>query len=131
MNTDKTLTEEFTKHNEHPIWYYKELKSVDISYVIFYLLKEPFVVDIYGSKHEVIFGKNRKGEIGQCIRYDDIENSNLCSFEVVNKGFIEGKWFVITDIDTSDDFKSEYNKRKIEYEKEETKSWYIKILKMQ
>lgn len=130
MNTDKTLNEKFIEKKGYPIWFYKELKSVNVDYVIAYLLKYPFVVEIDGSKHEITFGHNKKENyVGQCIRYDDIKNSNLCSFEVVGKGFKEGKWFVITDTDTSDDFKAEYIKRKLEYEKEETKVWYMKILK--
>lgn len=129
MNTNKTLDNKFIENRERPIWYYKELKPVDVDYVIWYLLKETFVVEIDGGKHEITFGKNRKGEIGQCIKYDDIGNSSLCSFEVIKKGFREGKWFVITDTDTSDEFKDNYNKRKEEYEKESLKEMYKSILK--
>lgn len=130
MNTDKTLDDTFIKNTGHPIWYYKELKTVDIDYVIAYLLKETFVVDIDGSKHEITFGHNKKENyIGQCIIYDDIENSNLCSFEVIEKGFREGKWFIVTDKDTSDEFKNDYNKRKAEHEKNSTKEMYKSMLK--
>lgn len=129
MNTNKTLNNKFIEKKDRPIWYYKELKPVDVDYVIWYLLKETFVVEIDGSKHEITFGKNKKGEIGQCIRYDDIKNSNLCSFEVVKKGFTEGKWFIITDTNTTDEFKDNYNKRKEEYEKESIKDLYKSILK--
>jgi len=129
MNTDKTIRDKFTDNNPNPIWYYKELKSVDVDYVIFYLLKETFVVEIDGSKHEITFGKNRKGEIGQCIKYDDIGSSWLCSFEVINKGFRTGKWFTITDTDTSDEFKSDYNERKSKYEIESGKELYKSMLR--
>ncbi|QUH21754.1 hypothetical protein [Alkaliphilus sp. B6464] len=129
MNTDKTLNNKFIENNDNPIWYYKELKSVDVDYVISYLLKETFVVDINGSKHEITFGKNRKGEIGQYIRSDNLRNSELCSFEVIEKGFREGKWFVVTDADTSDEFRVNYDKRKVEYEKDLTKEMYKSILK--
>lgn len=129
MNTDKTLRNKFIDRKDFPIWYYKELQSVSVDYVIWNLLKESFVVDIDGSKHEITFGKNRKNEIGQCIIYDDIKSSKLCSYEVVLKGFREGQWFIVSDIDTTEDFKIEYNKRKEEYEKASTKKMYVSILK--
>lgn len=129
MNTDKTLNNNFIERNEHPIWYYKELESVDVDYVIAYLLKDKFVVDIDGSKHEVTFGHNKKENyIGQCIKYDDIKNSNLTSYKVIQKGFTEGKWFIITDKDTTDEFKQDYDKRKAEYQKEEAEQWYKQVL---
>lgn len=128
MNNDKTLTEKFIDKKDYPIWYYKELKEVDVDYVIWSLLKETFVVEIDGSKHEITFGKNRKSEIGQCIRYDDVKNSSLTSYKVVEKGFREGKWFTISDIDTSDEFKTNYRDRKAKYEKEEMKQWYKQVL---
>jgi hypothetical protein len=128
MNTDKTLRDNFIDHVDNPIWYYKELTETTVDYVIYSLLKETFVVEIDGSKHEITFGKNRKGEIHQCIKYNDIKKSGLCSFEVVRKGFTEGKWFAITDIDTSDEFKDDYNKRKEEHEKQELKEFYKDIL---
>lgn len=129
MNTNKTLDNKFIENREHPIWYYKGLKLVDVDYVIWNLLKETFVVEIEGIKHEITFGKNRKSEIGQCIKYNDIRNSKLCSFEVVQKGFREGKWFVITDIDTTVEFKDNYNEREEKYNQEEIKEMYKSILK--
>lgn len=128
MNSDKTLNEKFTENKDYPIWYYKELKKVNIDYVIWNLLKETFVVEISESKHEITFGKNRKGEIGQCIKYDDIKHSNLCSYEVVEKGFRDGKWFVITDTDTSNEFKTDYCNRKEQHGKEETQKWFRETL---
>ena len=125
INTDKTLNNNFIERNEHPIWYYKQLESVEVDYVIAYLLKDKFVVEIDGSKHEVTFGHNKKENyIGQCIKYDDIKNSKLTSYKVVRKGFIEGKWFIITNKDTTDEFKHDYDKRKAEYHKQETEKWY-------
>lgn len=126
INTDKTLDNKFIeRQTNHPIWYYKELEPVDVDYVIAYLLKETFVVEIEGSKHEITFGYNKEENyIGQCIKYDDIKNSKLCSFEVIQKGFKKGKWFIITDKDTSEEFKTDYEQRKAEYQKEETEKWY-------
>lgn len=128
MNTDKTLRSKFIDRKDYPIWYYKELQPVKVDYVIWNLLKEPFVVEINGSKHEITFGKNRKSEIGQCIKYDDINNSGLCSYEVVEKGFKDGQWFTITDTDTTDEFKSDYIKRKNQYEKEKMTKWFKEVL---
>lgn len=128
MNTDKTLNEKFLKRTDYPIWYYKELQAVGVDHVIWNLLKEPFVVEIDGAKHEITFGKNRKGEIGQCIRYDEMNKNTLTSYSVVEKGFREGKWFVITDTDTSEKSKVDYIERKTQYEREEMKKWYKKIL---
>lgn len=129
MDNHKTLTEKFIERDEHPIWYYKELEEVDVDYVIAYLLKETFVVEIDGSKHEITFGHNKKENyVGQCIKYDDIKNSNLTSHKVVRQGFKDGKWFVITETDTSDEFKQDYDKRKAEYQKKETENWYKDIL---
>lgn len=129
MNTDKTLNEKFAENKEYPIWYYKELKEVDISYIIWNLLKETFVVEIDGIKYEITFGKNRKGEFAQCITYNDIKNSSLVSCEVIDRGFEEGKWFTISDTDTSNEFKSEFLKEKMEYEREEIVKYYKEILK--
>lgn len=128
MNTDKTLTQKFIERNDYPIWYYKELEPVDVDYVIMYLLTTSFVVDIKGSKHEITFGKNRKHEIGTSIRYDDIQNSSLTSYNVIEKGFRIGKWYIISDKDTTDEFKAEYNKRKEEHEKQEAEDFERGIL---
>lgn len=128
MNTDKTLNDEFIKNTDYPIWYYKKLLEVDISYVICNLLKETFVVEINNSKHQIIFGKNKKGGLGQCIQYDDIKNSKLDSYEVIEKGFKEGKWFIIDSKDTSTEFKDNYRKEKKKYKKYEAKQCYKRIL---
>lgn len=129
LNTSETLRDKFAKGiDDMPIWYYKELEEVEVDYVIFNLLKTTFVVEIDGSKHEITFGKNRKHEIGQHIRYNDIKNSNLCSFEVINQGFQKGKWFTITDKDTTESFKQDYLKRKVDYEKTQREELYRDLL---
>lgn len=112
MNTDKTLTEKFAKSNDKPIWYYKELEEIDLDYVIWYLLQESFVVELDGYKYEITFGKNRKHEIGTCIRYDEFQtNAYLAQFEVIRESFKRGKWFIITEQDTTEKFKQNYNAR--------------------
>ena len=128
MNTDKTINEEFLKREEYPVWYYKKLEEIKVDDVIWDLLKETFVVEIEGVKHEITFGKNRKGEIGECIKYNDIKNSNLCSFEVVDKGFREGKWFRITELDTTKEFKVAYEEEKKRYDRSELEKWYREAL---
>lgn len=130
MNTNKTLNDKFiSKKEDYPVWYYKELEPVDVDYVIAYLLKETFIVDINGSKHEITFGHNKKENyVGQCIRYDDIKNSKLCSYDVINKGFREGQWFIITDKDTTNEFKQEYIEKKEKQIRKNTKDFYRKVL---
>lgn len=128
MNTPDTLRNKFCDNNEFPIWYYKELEEISIAQVISDLITSSFVVEIDDSKHEITFAKNRKREIGQCIRYDDIKNSNLCSFEVVREGFKKGKWFRITDKDTTEEFKAAYIERKEEHSRKEHLKTMRKIL---
>ena len=129
LNNENTLTEKFIKKEEYPIWYYKELEKVEINYVIAHLLKETFVLDINGSKHEITFGYNKKEDfIGHSIKYDDITNSNLTSYNVIQKGFREGVWYAITEKDTTDEFKKDYEKRKEEYKRKDTENFYKKIL---
>lgn len=131
MNTDKTLNNKFAqKRNEYPVWYYKELKPIDIDYVIAYLLKDTFVVDIGGSKHEITFGYNNKENfIGQSILYDDIKNSNLTSYKVIQQGFKSGQWYIITEKDTTEEYKINYRNEKDEYVKKKTSEFYRKCLK--
>ena len=128
MNTDKTLREKFCRMNEYPIWYYKELSPVEVDYVVWNLLKEPFVVEIDGCKYEITFGKNRKHEIGQCISYKDIKKSTLSSYQVVNRGFREGKWYTISETDTTEEFKANYVKQKEEHDRQELEKFYREIL---
>jgi len=129
MNTNNTLTEKFIDRQEYPIWYYKELEETTVDYVISYLLKETFVVDIEGIKHEITFGHNKEENyIGQHIRYSDIQNLNLSSYEVIERGFKEGKWFTILDKDTTEEFKQDYLRRKTEYERKQAENWYRDIL---
>lgn len=130
MNTDKTITNKFCERKDAPIWFYKQLYPTSVSDVVFNLLtNQSFVVDIDGCKHEITFGKNRKGEISICIRYDEICNSKLTSYDVVEQGFRKGKWYTISDIDTTNEYKEEYIKRKQIHEHNENRNIYIKILK--
>lgn len=133
VNTDKTTMNKFIKGandgDSKPIWYYKKLYEVDVDYVIAYLLHESFVVEIDGIKHEITFGLNKKENyIGQTIFYNDIKNSNLCSYEVIRKGFTEGKWFIIAEEDTSEEFKADYRSREESYKKEQTREMNIGII---
>ena len=127
MNTDKTLTTKFCNKEEYPIWYYKELRPVDIDYVILYLLLESrFVVELEDKKLDITFGKNRKHEIGSSQFCPD--GLDYTSFECINKSFKEGKWFIVTENDTTDEFKEEYRKEQELKEKQKTREAYIDIL---
>lgn len=110
MNTDKTLTERFCDRNEYPIWYYKELKEIDVDDVILNLLKETFVVELNDKKITMTFGKNRKHEIG--CNQSCHEGLDYTSYKTIRKSFREGKWFRITDRDTTEEFKEEYRLNK-------------------
>lgn len=127
MNTDKTLKEKFgSTINDYPIWFYKELDEVDISYVIFNLLKETFVVELDNKKIVMTFGKNRKHEIG-CTQSCH-EGLDYTSYTTIEKAFKEGKWFILSDNDTSDSFKEEYIKDLEEKQKIELRNGRIDIL---
>lgn len=126
MNTDKTLTDVFCENNKYPIWYFKEIEETTISYVIFNLLKETFVVEINNRKIVITFGKNRKHEIG-CTQSCD-EGLEFTSYETIEKAFREGKWFVITDKDTTDEFKKQYKIAKEERTKKEERAFMIEML---
>jgi len=113
MNTDKTLREKFGDNlHDYPIWYYKQLKEIDVEDVIFNLLKETFVVEINGKKIVMTFGKNKKHEIG-CTQSCD-EGLEYTSYKTIRRAFTEGKWFRITEEDTTDDFKEDYKIKEAE-----------------
>lgn len=113
MNTDEVLKIKFCNKEYNLLK--KKIEKVDIDFVVLYLLKYDFIVDINGNKYDITFGKNKKDEIGSCIRY--YPNSKpLCSYEIIEKGFKEGTWYVVTDEDlTEGEFKKaeqEINKLK-------------------
>lgn len=127
MNTDKTLREKFGSNiNDYPVWFYKELEEVDISYVIFNLIKETFVVELNNKKIVMTFGKNRKHEIG-CTQSCH-EGLDYTSYTTIEKAFKEGKWFILSDKDTSDSFKEQYIKDTEERQKIELRNARIDIL---
>ena len=126
MNTDKTLKAKFIEKKDYPIWYYNELRETTVDYVIWNLLLESFVVEVDGSKYELTFGKNRKNEIGSNTRYDDIVHTQVTC--VIDKGFREGKWYTITDVATTDEFKANYVKTKEAHVREEIRRWNMHVL---
>lgn len=129
MNTDKTLMEKFgANRNDYPIWYYKKIKEIHIDYVIFNLLKETFIVEIDNKKITITFGKNRKHEIGSV--QSCTEGLDFTSYETIRKAFREGKWFIITDEDTTDDFKEEYKVKEEERKIIEIRNSRIELLTM-
>lgn len=98
MNTSETLNKKFLSNNCKS-WRTHKLEEVDISYVIWYLLKKDFVVEIDGHKYDVTFGLNKDSEIGYAICQEG--SPNLTSFAIVERGFKEGKWFEILDEELS------------------------------
>ena len=132
MNTDKSLREKFTyEKDKYPIWYYKELEPVDIDYVIMFLLTtDKFIVDIEGVKIEITFGKNKKNEIGNCTTWNDFKrfDRSMTSYETIQKAFTIGKWYLISDKDTTDEYKEKFRKEKEKYEKEYQRKEYLDIL---
>lgn len=128
INTETDLYNNFAKIDDHPIWYYKELEEVPLNWVMYNLLKENFVVEIDGCKHGLTFGLNKDNEISRCCRHDDIKHSNLISSDVMERGLREGKWFIVTNKDTTEEFKREYNEIKEKYKQAEIEQWYRDIL---
>lgn len=127
MNTDKTLMEKFaTNRHDYPIWYYKQIEEIDVEDVIFNLLKETFVVELNGKKIVMTFGKNRKHEIG-CTQSCD-EGLDYTSYKTIRKAFTEGKWFRITEEDTSDEFKERYKIKEAERKRTSMRKGRIDIL---
>lgn len=107
MNTYNDALDAFCNSESKRNWQNYKLIDVDVSYVIYSLLKEDFVVEIDGFKYDVKFFKNRKHEIGQY--FSASPSPGLTSSELINKGFKEGKWFLVSDEELSDE-----EKRKIE-----------------
>lgn len=127
MNTDKTLKEKWiaTMH-DYPVWYYKQIEEIKVEDVIFNLLKETFVVELNNKKVVMTFGKNRKHEIG-CTQSCD-EGLDYTSYDTIGKAFTEGKWFRITKIDTTDEFKKNYKIKEAERKRVSIREGRIDIL---
>lgn len=128
MNTDKTLNETFYNNykSEYPVWYYKKLEEIDVDDVIFNLLKYNFVVELNGKKISITFGKNENDEIGTTQACE--EGLDYTSYETINKAFREGKWFKITNKDTTKKFKTEFEKKRSERLKKEYREAMIFML---
>lgn len=127
INTDKTLREKFGNNlHDYPIWYYKQLEKIDVEDVIFNLLKETFVVELHDKKIVMTFGKNKKHEIG-CTQSCD-EGLDYTSYNTIRKAFTEGKWFRITEENTTDEFKEEYKIKESERKRMSTREVNIGIL---
>lgn len=127
MNTDKTLRDKFASNIDgYPVWYYKQIKEIEVDDVIFNLLKETFVVELNGKKIVMTFGKNRKHEIG-CTQSCN-EGLDYTSYKTIRKAFTEGKWFRITEEDTTDEFKEQYNIDKDERYRQEERKFMIDML---
>lgn len=127
MNTDKTLREKFGANlHDYPIWYYKQIEEIEVEDVIFNLLKETFVVELNGKKIVMTFGKNRKHEIG-CTQSCN-EGLDYTSYKTIRKAFTEGKWFRITEEDTTGEFKEDYKNKEAERKRISMREGRIDIL---
>ena len=128
MNTDKTLNETFYNNykSEYPVWYYKELEEIDIDDVIFNLLKYNFVVELNGKKISMTFGKNENDEIGTTQFCE--EGLDYTSYETISRSFKEGKWFKVTNKNTTKKFKEEFEKKRSERLKKEHREAMIFML---
>lgn len=128
MNTDKTLNETFYNNykSEYPVWYYKKLEEIDVDDVIFNLLKYNFVVELNGKKISITFGKNENDEIGTTQFCE--EGLDHTSYKTIDKAFREGKWFKVTNKDTTKKFKTEFEKKRSERLKKEHREAMIFML---
>jgi len=108
------------------VWYCKQIEEVEVDEVIFNLLKETFIVELNNKKIEMTFGKNRKYEIG-CTQSCN-EGLDYTSYKIIRKAFKEGKWFRITEIDTTDEFKEDYKIKEAERERISMREVRINIL---
>ena len=128
MNTDKTLNEIFYNNykSEYPVWYYKELEEINMDDVIFNLLKYNFVVELNGKKISMTFGKNENDEIGTTQFCE--EGLDCTSYETISRSFKDGKWFKVTNKDTTKEFKAEFEKKRSERLKKEHREAMIFML---
>lgn len=128
MNTDKTLNDTFYNNykNKYPIYYYKELEEINVDDVIFNLLKYNFVVELNGKKISITFGKNENDEIGTTQACE--EGLDYTSYETISRSFKEGKWFKVTNRNTSEEFKVEFEKKRLERLKKEHREAMIFML---
>ncbi len=129
INTVKTLKTEFCNIAKNNLckWQTKVLQPVDVDYVIWNLLKENFVVEIDGHKYDITFGKNRKGEIGSSMTL--YPSPAMCSYEVINKGFITGKWYRVTEKDLSQEEIDKHIKDVKNQEERELQEWLLNCAK--
>ncbi|QNR65362.1 hypothetical protein IAQ67_15820 [Paenibacillus peoriae] len=95
MRTKEKLHEEMgsLKHD----WQTKKLIRVeDLSFVIQNLLTNKFVVEINENMYDIAFGIKRKKI---AYGWSSSPSPHLKSFEIIEKAFREGKWFIIEDED--------------------------------
>lgn len=125
MNTSAILDKKFLS-NTSKSWRTHKLKAVDTRYVIWYLLKKDFAVEIDGHKYDVTFGLNTDGEVGYTISQEG--SPSLTSFDIVERGFKGGKWFEILDEGLSNKEIDDINRCIAKREEEETLKFMIERL---
>ena len=104
MNTDKNVAQKFCSLRQG-IGYNllkMKLQEININEVVFSLLKYNFMVEINGSRYDLMFGVSETGEIS-CNQTYYPNSEPLTSHELIEKSFREGKWFYLTDIHLTDE----------------------------
>ena len=78
-------------------------------------------MELNGKKISIIFGKNENDEIGTTQMCE--EGLDYTSYETISRSFKEGKWFKVTNRNTSKEFKEEFEKKRSERLKKEISPW--------
>lgn len=123
INTEDSLRDDFCSFvnkeikNKPLSWRTHKLKEVDITYVVWYLVKKTFAVEIDGHKYDIKFGLNKEGEIGYSITF--LGSPSLGSYETIERGFKEGVWYEILNEELSDNEKEDIKKAIEERERRE------------
>ena len=132
VNTEDSLMADFCsfankKNKNKPLsWRTHKLKEVDITYVIWYLVKKTFAVEIDGYKYDMKFCLNNEGEIGYNITF--LGSPSIGSYNIIERGFKVGKWYEILNEELSDTEIDDINRCIAKREEEETLKFMIERL---
>ena len=87
-------------------WQNKKLLEIDLRSVLANLLLNDFVVEIDGYKYDISFCKALNGDI--TFINSIFPSPFIASHEIIDKAFREGRWFIVTDEDLSEDEKEKH-----------------------
>lgn len=88
MRKESDLKREFgTEHT------YRRKEQVEVTYVIQHLLKEKFLVVIEAKEYFLNFGLGKNN----VIAYSWGGQPNLTSNEILEKAFVKGIWFTVSE----------------------------------